>query len=97
MIEENPNQQSTTGKITSGFLKTTGYTNVFGIITGFIIGGLMVLGGIALALLFSNFFPLVFSGVGLLIILLGFWGLKSSKRMRKGKYYHVGKGWVKPK
>ncbi|GAI05535.1 unnamed protein product, partial [marine sediment metagenome] len=63
-----------------------------------IFGGLMILIGIILALLFGKFSPLIFSGIGVVIILLGRLGLKASKRMRKeGDYYQIGKGWVKPK
>jgi hypothetical protein len=96
MVVENSNQQSTTGKLASGYMKIRGYTNIVGSIIAFIIGGLIVLIGIILSWVFSNFFPLIFSGIGLLIILAGYLGLKSSKKMREGKYYQVGKGWVTP-
>ena len=96
MVVENSNQQSTTGKLASGYMKAQGHINIVGIIIAFIIGGFMILIGIILAWIFSNFFPLVFSGIGLLIILAGYLGLKHSKKMREGKYYEVGKGWTKP-
>ena len=99
MVIENPNQQSTTGKLASGYIKATGYTNIFGSIGLFILGGLMVIIGIILALLFGKFSPLIYiSGIGLLMILLGRFTWKQSKRMRKeGEYYELGKGFVKPK
>jgi hypothetical protein len=97
MVSEDPNQQSTVGKLSSGYMKVTGHTNIFGSIVLFIFGGLMVLIGIVLGLLFGKFsFLLMFLGFGLLMILLGYFTLKWSKRMREGKYYRVGKGWVKP-
>jgi len=96
MVVEDPDQQSATGKLVSGYEKFEGYRNIFGSIVGFIFGGLMILGGIFLALLINNSFPLIFSGIGLLIILFCIFSLKWSKRMREGKYYQVGKGWVKP-
>ncbi|MBU1252527.1 MAG: hypothetical protein KJ905_03725 [Nanoarchaeota archaeon] len=96
MVAEYPNQQSTTGKLASGYIKTAGYTNIIGVVIMFIVGGLMVLGGIGLSFLFGSFFPLIFSGIGLLIIFLGRLGSKVSKRMREGKYYRVGQGWIKP-
>jgi VIT1/CCC1 family predicted Fe2+/Mn2+ transporter len=97
MNGEKPPQQSTTGKAISGYSKVTGYGNLVGSIIAFIIGGIMILAGILLAFLFGSFFPLVFSGVGLLIVWFGRLGLRWSKKMREGKYYHVGKGWVEPK
>ena len=94
----NQEEQSTTGKVISGYSKVAGYTNVFSSIVAFILGGLIILGGIFLGLLFSNFIVfLIFLGVGLLIIGIGIIGIKMSKRMREGKYYHVGRGWVRPK
>jgi len=90
------NQQSTTGRLASGYLKATGYTNMIGVVSSYIIGVLMILGGVALALLFGSFVPLIFSGLGLLIILLGRLGAKHSKKMREGQYYQMGKGWTEP-
>jgi hypothetical protein len=94
---ENQNQQSTVGKMTSGYLKVTGHTNIVGSIFLFIIGGVMTLIGTIIALISKNFFPLIFSAIGVGLILLGRFNLKWSKRMREGKYYQVGKGWVEPK
>lgn len=97
MVAENLNEQSTTGKLTSGYMKATGYTNMVGVIFAYIFGGLMILVGILLALLFRNFIVLlIFAGLGLLVIFLAKLGAKHSKKMREGKYYQVGKGWVKP-
>jgi len=96
MVVEESNGQSVSGQIASGYLKTTGYTNIIGIIISFIIGGLFVLGGMLLALLFSDLFPLVFSGIGLIIIFFGWIGWRHSKKMREGKYYQLGSGWTKP-
>jgi len=97
MVEEYPEQQSTSGRIASGYIKTAGYTNIVGVVILFIVGGLMFLGGIVLALLFGSFFVLIiFSGLGLVIIFLAWLGGKHSKKMREGKYYQIGKGWTKP-
>lgn len=96
MNRENNYKISTEGNLASGYLKVRGYVNIIGIIMAFIIGGIMVLVGLLLSFLFGNFFPLTFSGIGLLIIWFGFHGLKASKQMREGKYYHVGKGLVEP-
>ena len=97
MVAENPDEQSTTGKLASGYMKVTGYTNIFGAIVVFIIGGGMVLLGISLALWSGKFGALIFSAIGLGLILIGCLGLKFSKRAREGKYYQVGKGWTEPK
>ncbi|MBU2576430.1 MAG: hypothetical protein KKF50_01790 [Nanoarchaeota archaeon] len=96
MVVDESTGQSVSGQITSGYLKATGYTNIVGIIISFIIGGLMVLGGMILALLFRDFFPLVFSGIGLIIIFFGWIGWRHSKKMREGKYYKIGNGWTTP-
>lgn len=97
MVVEDTNEQSTTGKLASGYLKVQGYTNMVGIILSYIFGGLLILGGILLALLFRSFIVLlIFAGIGLLIIFLGGLAAKHSKKMREGKYYEVGKGWTEP-
>lgn len=97
MDEESSTQQSMTGKLASGYIKTTGYTNIIGIVLSFIFGGLFMLVGIALGILFKSFFAfIIFFGIGALIIFFGILGKKTSKRMREGKYYQIGKGWVKP-
>ncbi|MCK4647576.1 hypothetical protein KAT24_01445 [Candidatus Pacearchaeota archaeon] len=98
MVVENSNQQSTTGKLASGYIKTTGYTNIIGIVGAFIFGGLMILLGIILGFLFSKFSAfLIFFVVGSITILFGILGLKGSKKMREGKYYQMRKGWTTPK
>ena len=98
MVTENSDEQSTTGKLASGYIKATGYTNIVGVIFAYIFGGLMILVGILLALLFGNFIVLlIFAGFGLLVIFLARLGAKHSKKMREGKYYQLGKGWVEPK
>ncbi len=93
---EDSNQQSTTGKVASGYLQVTGHTNVVGAIFVFILGGLAILAGVILTLISGNFFLLIFSVVGIGLIFLGRFILRMSKKMREGKYYQVGDGWVKP-
>lgn len=97
MNEPVPDQsQSTVGKVSSGYLKVGGYGNLIGSIIAFILGGLFILLGLVLALLFRSFFLLLLAALGVLLVFFGFLGLKWSKKMREGKYYHVGKGWVQP-
>ena len=97
MVVEDTNEQSTTGKLASGYLKVQGYTNIVGVIFGYIFGGLMILGGILLTLLFRKvILLLIFGGIGLLVIFLARLSAKHSQKMREGKYYQVGKGWTEP-
>ena len=96
MVVDN-NQQSASGRIASGYSKVAGYTNMVGVILGYIFGGLLLLVGILLAFLFGNFVVfLAVGGMGILIIFLAWLGAKSSKKMREGKYYQLGKGWTQP-
>ncbi len=90
-------EQSTAGQIASGYMKVQGYTNMVGVVTTYVIGGILVLVGILLGLLFKSIVAfLIFAGVGALMIFLAWLGAKHSKKMREGKYYQVGKGWTEP-
>lgn len=97
MVVESSDEQSTKGKIIPREIISQGYSNKVKGITGFAIGGLAILFGIILALTFTSIIFLILSGIGLIIIFIGWLVLKFSKPMTQGKYYSVGKGWVKPK
>jgi hypothetical protein len=97
MVVENPNQQSATGQLASGYLKATGYVNMVGVIIIYITGGIFIFIGFLLGFLFGSFFVLLtFAGIGLVMILIGKFVSRHSKKMREGRYYQVGTGWVEP-